>query len=196
MRGTINFEQVKQAADKLQSEGQKVSVRAVQSITGGSMTTVLELLRQWQQLQQSAVFPSGMEETLSEKLRAAISSEIFENVTRCRAAMEAQVKAAEQRAQETGDLLKDAETREGELRVTIEADKKEITSLVTQLRMTESKVGELESKVEELRKALLEAEKRAAVAETRVEERDKSIKSWKRDARQRRPRVKRRSRNK
>ena len=176
MRGTINFEQVKQAADKLQSEGQKVSVRAVQSITGGSMTTVLELLRQWQQRQQSAVFPSGMEETLSEKLRAAISSEISENVSRCRAAMEAQVKAAEQRAQETGDLLKDAETREGELRVTIEADKKEITSLATQLKMTESKVGELESKIEELRKVLLEAEKRAAVAETRVEERDKSIK--------------------
>jgi outer membrane murein-binding lipoprotein Lpp len=176
MRGTINFEQVKQAADKLQSEGQKVSVRAVQSITGGSMTTVLELLHQWQQRQQSAVFPSGTEETLSEKLRAAIGSEIFENVSRCRAAMEAQVKAAEQRAQETGDLLKDAETREEELRVTIEADKKEITSLATQLKMTESKVGELESKVEELRKVLLEAEKRAAVAETRVEERDKSIK--------------------
>jgi outer membrane murein-binding lipoprotein Lpp len=90
--------------------------------------------------------------------------------------MEAQVKAAEQRAQETGDLLKDAETREEELRVTIEADKKEITSLATQLKMTESKVGELEAKVEELRKVLLEAEKRAAVAETRVEERDKSIK--------------------
>ena len=176
MRGTINFEQVKQAADKLQSEGQKVSVRAVQSITGGSMTTVLELLRQWQQLQQSAVFPSGMEETLSEKLRAAIGSEIFENVSRCRAAMEAQLKAAEQRAQETGDLLKDAENREEEIRSTIDADKKEITALATQLKMTESKVGELEAKVEELRQSLLAAEKRAAVAETRVEERDKNIK--------------------
>ena len=176
MRGTINFEQVKQAAEKLQLEGQKVSVRVVQSITGGSMTTVLELLRQWQQRQQSAVLSSATEENLSEKLRAAIGSEISENVSRCRAAMEAQVKAAEQRAQETGDLLKDVENREEELRVTIEADEKEITSLTTQLRMTESKVGELEAKVEELRKALLEAEKRAAVAETRVEERDKSIK--------------------
>jgi outer membrane murein-binding lipoprotein Lpp len=140
------------------------------------MTTVLELLRQWQQRQQSAVLSSATEENLSEKLRAAIGSEISENVSRCRAAMEAQVKAAEQRAQETGDLLKDVENREEELRVTIEADEKEITSLTTQLRMTESKVGELEAKVEELRKALLEAEKRAAVAETRVEERDKSIK--------------------
>jgi outer membrane murein-binding lipoprotein Lpp len=176
MRGNINFEQVKQAAEKLQLEGQKVSVRAVQSITGGSMTTVLELLHQWQQRQQSAVLSSATEENLSEKLRAAIGSEISENVSRCRAAMEAQVKAAEQRAQETGDLLKDVENREEELRVTIEADEKEITSLTTQLRMTESKVGELEAKVEELRKALLEAEKRAAVAETRVEERDKSIK--------------------
>ena len=176
MRGTIYFEQVKQAAEKLQLEGQKVSVRVVQSITGGSMTTVLELLRQWQQRQQSAVLSSATEENLSEKLRAAIGSEISENVSRCRAAMEAQVKAAEQRAQETGDLLKDVENREEELRVTIEADEKEITSLTTQLRMTESKVGELEAKVEELRKALLEAEKRAAVAETRVEERDKSIK--------------------
>ena len=176
MRGTVSLEQVKVAADKLQSEGQKVSVRAVQSITGGSMTTVLELLRQWQQRQQSTVFPSATEENLSEKLRAAISSEIFENVSRCRAAMEAQLKAAEQRAQETGDLLKDAENREEELRATIDADKKEITALATQFKMTESKVGELEAKIEELRKALLEAEKRAAVAETRVEERDKSIK--------------------
>ena len=176
MRGTINFEQVKQAADKLQSEGQKVSVRAVQSITGGSMTTVLELLRQWQQRQQSAVLLFGAEENLSEKLRAAISSEISENVSRCRAAMEAQIKAAEQRAQETGDLLKDAEISEEELRATIDTDKKEITALATQLKMTESKVGALEAKIEELRKALLEAEKRASVAETRVEERDKSIK--------------------
>jgi len=176
MRGTINFEQVKQAAEKLQLEGQKVSVRAVQSLTGGSMTTVLELLRQWQQRQQSTLFPSAIEENLSEKLRGAISSEISENVSRCRVAMEAQIKAAEQRAQETGDLLKDAEIREKELRATIDADKKEITALATQLKMTESKVGELESKVEELRKVLLEAEKRAAVAETRVEERDKSIK--------------------
>ena len=176
MKRTVSYEQVKQSVDKLLSEGQKVSVRAIQSITGGSMTTVLELLRQWQQRQQTVVFPGGTEE-ISEKLRSAIGSEISENVSRCRAAMEAQVKAAEQRAQETEELLRDAETREGELRVTIEADKKEITSLATQLRMTESKVGELESKVEELRKDLLEAEKRAAVAETRVEERDKSIKT-------------------
>ena len=176
MRGTVNFEQVKRVADKLQQDGQKVSVRAVQRITGGSMTTVLELLRQWQQRQQTAVLSSATEENLSEALRAAISSEIAENVSRCRAAMEAQIQLAEQRAQETGDLLKDAEIREQELLATIDADKKEITALATQLKMTESKVGELEAKVEELRKVLLEAEKRAAVAETRVEERDKSIK--------------------
>jgi len=72
--------------------------------------------------------------------------------------------------------LKDAEIREQELLATIDADKKEITALATQLKMTESKAGELEAKIEELRKALLEAEKRASVAETRVEERDKSIK--------------------
>jgi chromosome segregation ATPase len=173
MRGTINFEQVKQAADKLQSEGQKVSVRAVQSITGGSMTTVLELLRQWQ---QSAVFSVGTEENISETLRAAISNEIAVNVLQCRAAMEDQIKAAEQRAQETGDLLKDAEIREQELLAAIDADRKEITSLATRLKMTETRAGELEAKIEELRKALLEAEKRASVAETRVEERDKSIK--------------------
>src|SRR5664279_3367778 len=118
MRGTINFEQVKEAADKLKSEGQKVSVRAIQSITGGSMTTVLELLRQWQQRQQTVVLPGGTEE-ISEKLRSAIGSEISENVSRCRAAMEAQVKAAEQWAQETEELLRDAETRERELRGTI-----------------------------------------------------------------------------
>jgi len=176
MRGTVNFEQVKRVADKLQQDGQKVSVRAVQRITGGSMTTVLELLRQWQQRQQTAVLSSATEENLSEALRAAISSEIAENVSRCRAAMEAQIQLAEQRAQETGDLLKDAEIREQELLATIDADKKEITALATQLKMTESKAGELEAKVEELRKVLLEAEKRAAVAETRVEERDKSIK--------------------
>jgi chromosome segregation ATPase len=176
MRGTVNFEQVKRVADKLQQDGQKVSVRAVQRITGGSMTTVLELLRQWQQRQQTAVLSSATEENLSEALRAAISSEIAENVSRCRAAMEAQIQLAEQRAQETGDLLKDAEIREQELLATIDADKKEITALATQLKMTESKAGELEAKIEELRKALLEAEKRASVAETRVEERDKSIK--------------------
>ena len=176
MRGTVNFEQVKRVADKLQQDGQKVSVRAVQRITGGSMTTVLELLRQWQQRQQTAVLSSATEENLSEALRAAISSEIAENVSRCRAAMEAQIQLAEQRAQETGDLLKDAEIREQELLATIDADKKEITALATQLKMTESKAGELETKIEELRKALLEAEKRASVAETRVEERDKSIK--------------------
>ena len=157
MRGTVNFEQVKRVADKLQQDGQKVSVRAVQRITGGSMTTVLELLRQWQQRQQTAVLSSATEENLSEALRAAISSEIAENVSRCRAAMEAQIQLAEQRAQETGDLLKDAEIREQELLATIDADKKEITALATQLKMTESKAGELEAKIEELRKALLEA---------------------------------------
>ena len=151
MRGTVNFEQVKHAADKLQSEGQKVSVRAVQSLVGGSMTTVLELLRQWQQRQQSTLFPSAAEENLSETLRAAISNEIAVNVSQCRAAMEDQVKAAEQRSQETGDLLKDAEIREQEMLAAIDADKKEITALATQLKMTESKVGELEAKVEELR---------------------------------------------
>jgi len=190
MRGTVNFEQVKQAAEKLQSEGQKVSVRAVQSLTGGSMTTVMELLRQWQ---QSAVLPVGTEENLSETLRAAISSEISGNVSRCRAAMEAQVEAAEQRAQETGDLLKDAENREEELRATLDADKKEITTLTTQLKMTETKVRELEVKIEELRKDLLEAEKRAAVAETRVEERDKSIKTLEEQRETARAKVEKRS---
>ena len=159
MKRTVSYEQVKHAVDKLQSEGQKVSVRSIQSMTGGSMTTVMELHRQWQQRQQTALLPGGQGENLSEKLRTAIWSEITENVSQCRAAMEAQVKAAEQRAQETEELLRDAETREEELRGTIDSDKKEVTSLATQLKMTETKVRELEAKIEELRKDLLAAEK-------------------------------------
>ena len=45
MGGAVNFKQVRQAAESLQAEGQKVSVRAIRALLAASKAIVPELLR-------------------------------------------------------------------------------------------------------------------------------------------------------
>ena len=49
MQKVANLETVSRACQQLQAEGQKITGRAVVAITGGSLGTVLSLIKDWRE---------------------------------------------------------------------------------------------------------------------------------------------------
>ncbi len=92
-RKGISYEQVARACNDLQKT-ERLSVRAIQARTGGSMTTVLKHYRRWQRER------SGQQDTpaISERLRNALLSELEDAAARSRQAMQQQLQKAQQRA--------------------------------------------------------------------------------------------------
>ena len=178
-REGVNFEKVAGICDALQAEGRKISVRAIQAESGGSMSTVLEHYRCWQERQ--AVL-QDKEEKLSDQFKSALLAEISLHIEATRAGMIARLKEAEARAREGEELLREAEGRAEELRAVIKEGEQARGVLEKQLAAAEEKAAagekrtaELERTIGELRQAHVGAEKRIAVAEARAEDRDRQI---------------------
>lgn len=90
-RKGISYEQVANACNDLQKT-QRLSVRAIQARTGGSMTTVLKHYRRWQRERSGE---HGVEQDISERLRHALLSELEEAATRSRQAMQSQLQTSQ-----------------------------------------------------------------------------------------------------
>lgn len=91
-RKGISYEQVANACNDLQKT-ERLSVRAIQARTGGSMTTVLKHYRRWQRERSGE---QGVEQVISERLRHALLSELEEAATRSRQSMREQLQTSQQ----------------------------------------------------------------------------------------------------
>lgn len=139
-RKGIRYEQVAEACADLE-KSQRLSVRAIQARTGGSMTTVLKHYRRWQRERSGQ---EGVETTISDRLRHALLSELEEAAAQARHAGQKEIKEAQQQIVE----LKN------------EAEKKQLR-FAQQIQLVQQQKRLLERK-------LLDAEQRAASAEKQL----------------------------
>lgn len=181
MKKELTPEKVFAVCDRLTRENRKVSARAVLAETGGSMSLVIEYVRQWKQ-QQSTL--KDVEGVLSEPLKAAILAEIRNHTAALKNELQRQIADAEERARENTELLAEAEARIEELSAELQREHEERArdrqeaernkALHEQRTATAEQRAE---KAESLRELQTEAEKRAAVAEARLEDKDRQIDS-------------------
>ncbi|MHB8975521.1 MAG: DNA-binding protein [Trichloromonadaceae bacterium] len=74
MQAVATIETVRQAIQQLEDEGRKVTGRAVLAITGGSLGTVLKLIRQAQEEGDEAQNAAEIPEALQNAIRAALAT--------------------------------------------------------------------------------------------------------------------------
>lgn len=139
-RKGIRYEQVATACTDLE-KSQRLSVRAIQARTGGSMTTVLKHYRRWQRERSGQ---GGEETTISDRLRHALLGELEEVAAQSRQAVQQELQEAQQ---QIARVRKEAEVKQ--------------QRLTRQLQLVQHQKGSLERKV-------LDAEQRASVAERQL----------------------------
>lgn len=139
-RKGIRYEQVAEACEDLE-KSQRLSVRAIQARTGGSMTTVLKHYRRWQRERSGQ---EGVETTISDRLRHALLSELEEAAAQARHAGQKEIKEAQQKI----------------VQLKNEAEKEQLR-FAQQLQLAQQQKRLLERK-------LFDAEQRAASAEKQL----------------------------
>lgn len=109
MQQIATYETVIRACESLKSEGQKVTGRAVKAITGGSLGTVLNYIKQWRE--NAAQTPTSLPSEISPELQAAILREVGFAQDGTAAKLKDQIDQAGARESEALDGLTRAESR-------------------------------------------------------------------------------------
>lgn len=119
MQTVVNLEAVRRAIRTIEADGGKPTARAILAQTGGSMATVLRLLKEAQEVEAAAsCYDDALPDTLVDAIRAALGA----NRQECQGAAEARVAEAESRETAAVDALAGAEAQ-------IEAATREVASL-------------------------------------------------------------------
>jgi chromosome segregation ATPase len=179
----VGYSTFMEAIHSVLAEGQTPSVRILNSMIGGSNSTLLEYFRRWR---SEASSPSLTDDSVSAEI--ANLSESFKHSVRAamgratRAAcqsLEDQLTEEKKQAEEARNLLEETETYLGELEAQHQLDQEQtaqkVLSFEKQLAARDEQVAELRRQIERLEARFQEATKlahemeiRAAVAESRV----------------------------
>jgi len=104
---TLTYQGVVNACQQLIKDGEKVSIRRVQKITGGSFSTLSPLYRQWQE--QQAVKDSDKQRKLSDSVHKALVEEFARIDQVANSYFEKQISRLQQSLQEADQLLNEKE---------------------------------------------------------------------------------------
>lgn len=109
MKKKVDLKMIKAAISELDGQGEPVTSRKVQAVTGGSMTTVLELMREAQQeLAAGALVP---QKNLPESVAEAIQGHVTAQVVAAIALVQAELAGTRAREDETLAALQMSEER-------------------------------------------------------------------------------------
>lgn len=171
-----------QAIQKMQLQGEKISVRAVHSHIGGSFAKVAGFLRLWQQEQTHA--KSLISSELSTNLRQAILAEIGKAVTEAKALLEKQLAQANSQLDETCEAIAKQEKALADYDEQVTKLNQEL-AVANQLQEQQvEKIQALEKKLEQSMQSQHEVDKRAVIAETRCAELEKQLVKWEKEMEQ------------
>jgi colicin import membrane protein len=104
----ITYEQVAQACQSLLDEKEKITLRAIVSITGGSPNNVLKFWKEWRQ-QQDDIAMGDIEETLSLQAQQAILAECARKTASIKEVFHHKIAETEQQLAEVRKLFANAE---------------------------------------------------------------------------------------
>lgn len=159
-RKGILYEQVADAIKALQANHQKITVRAIHAVTGGSMSTVLKHYRRWQSEQLG-----HRDETpdISPQLMEALRSEMQNYARRALLTMET-------RMQRYADKLKEAESSRDLAQKKLAETEERLHSLLQELTAIRQRERQASLDMEQLENRLETADQRATSAETELQE--------------------------
>jgi chromosome segregation ATPase len=153
MQAVVNLEAVRRAIKSIEAEGGKPTARAILAQTGGSMATVLRLLKEAQEVEAAAsCYDDALPDTLLDAIRAALGTTRQE----CQEAAGVRVAEAEVRETAAVEALAGSEAQ-------IEASAKEIATLREQVVSLE---GEVEKQAAIYNEASASSKQRIAELET------------------------------
>lgn len=169
-RKGILYEQVIDAIGALQTNKQKVTVRAIHAVTGGSMSTVLKHYRRWQSEQLG--HPSDATE-ISPQLTEALHNEMRNYARRVLLAMETRLSTNNGKLKEIESAYKEAQRYitdlEKALQQTEQSSSNKIAELEEKLRLALQSKTQTEEQLHQLRQHALLTENRLAEVDTRLQ---------------------------
>jgi len=171
------YEAFKTAANQLENEGERISVRSVRAKIGGSNSKLMECLRQWKSEKQLV---DEIDEFISEPFRQALLAERGRAVKQTRERLEKQLTDEKNSTQETLILLVETEkmcAQHGERIKALEANyqktvlnfEQQVAGLKARLKDEESREESLMQQLERLRTGKHQAEVESAVAKSHYE---------------------------
>lgn len=179
----ITYEQVCDAASKLEAEGEKVTIKKVKALLGGNTSRLVAFVKRWRENKQLA---SEADNDLSAPLRQAILAEFARISQKTSVQYEAIIQAEKQNALELSELLIEAEKQQAEL-LSMHADKEKayqhnILALERKLAKADARLTDFKShdaallkKIEVLQAQHHQAEIEAAVAKAQCAALDKQL---------------------
>ena len=169
----ITYDIFCQAIQKMQEQGEKMSVRTILSHTGGSFAKIAGFLKRWRMEQAYAQSQTGRE--ISQHLTQAILAEIGKAEEQAKAALETQLTQANEQLEETHEILSKQEKLIEEYEQQI-AQLNQQAAVMTQVQNQQSeRMQQVEKKLEQTVEAQHSVDKRAAIAEVRYAELEKQL---------------------
>lgn len=169
-RKGISYDQVAKACTDLE-KSQRLSVRAIQARTGGSMTTVLKHYRRWQRERSGQ---QGVEVTISDRLRHALLSELEEAATQTRQSVQQEFQEVQM---DIIKVKKEADSRQRRLSEQLHQAQQQNSLLLRKTRdaeqratMTERKLRVAQARLNQQKKSLLVEQNRRRSSEAALEQ--------------------------
>ncbi|WP_029918164.1 DNA-binding protein [Pelobacter seleniigenes] len=183
MQPVATIETVARACEQLKRDGQKVTGRAVLAITGGSLGTVLTLIKEWRESGEQTLAP--LPEEMPNDLQTAILRALGQAQAQAAEELKLEVEAAKDRETEVLDLYADAETTIKQLTEELKASQDRVLALEQEAEKTAGittekldalirRVGELEIERLQLIAAGEAARIEAARAQVNIERADQA----------------------
>lgn len=166
-RSPISYEEVAQACERLQGDGQRPSVRRLQvELGGGSNSTLLAHFQRWQEARRTQEAAEAHDDLLSAPLRTALVEEIRKRQADARAELERQLADTEEIANAAQENLAAAEKRIDELMATLEQERQEADA---RQRTLEQELAAARARAEDAEQKAAEAQERADVERRNAE---------------------------
>lgn len=180
-RDNVSLSDVANACEKLQADKERVSVRNVLAITGGSFATVSELIKQWQEqdaLQSEVALPKD----LVTAIKSSFKTMLKEHTTEYDLMLEREISRTHEALKQIVELESQNDKLENQtvgqkddFESKVKAFDKKLTS--AELRLDESVRREqaLQKELDQVRQNLQDTQIKLAVAQTKVDEMSKLV---------------------
>ncbi len=151
-KSSITYSQVAEACQTLLGEGQKITLRAIVSKSGGSPNSVLQFWKQWQREQEDITL-AALDEDLSPSVKQAILAECARKVSLIKAHFAKKITESDQQWQDMQALVQEANQQKQQLQ-------SELTETQTRLLEQNARISLHEQQLVEADKRLKDMEDR------------------------------------
>lgn len=171
---SFNYEDVVKVCNELQKQGIRPTVKAVRAELGGSNSTILSYLHQWQESERVKSEGQGID-FLSKELKDMINAELFQYAKKCKTEIQEELTQIQDREQEARKLLKEAEEAKITFSKNIADLENELLTHKNLLATTKDELNIVKRELENERKSSENARIGAAEIKSKLKEFDRVL---------------------